>query len=118
MTTVVVVDDHAGFRATACALLALGGFGVVGEAASGAQTLDVIAALEPDVVLLDVQLPDVDGFAVTRELHAAGCATTVVLCSARNAADYGLQIDSCGAAGFITKSALTAAALWAIVGGS
>jgi DNA-binding NarL/FixJ family response regulator len=110
-TTVVVVDDHAGFRTMAAVLLAAGGFRVLGEAATGADALVVIAALAPDVVLLDVQLPDTDGFAVLRSVRAAGLATRVVLCSVRAAADYGTKLDGCGAAGFLTKSALTAQAL-------
>lgn len=110
-TTVVVVDDHAGFRAMAGALLTSGGFRVVGEAATGAEALAVVAALVPDVVLLDIQLPDIDGFVVLRSLRAAGLATRVVLCSVRMAADFGARLDGCGAAGFLTKSALTAEAL-------
>jgi two-component system nitrate/nitrite response regulator NarL len=111
VTTVVVVDDHAGFRAMAGALLTTSGFRVVGEAATGAEALATVAALAPDVVLLDVQLPDIDGFAVLRSLRGAGLETRVVLCSVRTAADYGARLDGCGASGFLTKSALTAEAL-------
>ena len=64
MPTIVVVDDHPTFRATACALLEAEGFVVVGEAADGLTALEVIERLAPDVVLLDVQLPDIDGFEV------------------------------------------------------
>ena len=64
MRTIVVVDDHPTFRATACALLEAEGFVVVGEAADGRSALEVIERLAPDVVLLDVQLPDIDGFEV------------------------------------------------------
>ncbi|WP_218579193.1 response regulator transcription factor [Phytohabitans houttuyneae] len=105
------MDDHAGFRTMAAVLLAAGGFRVLGEAATGADALIVIAALAPDVVLLDVELPDTDGFAVLRSVRAAGLTTRVVLCSVRAAADYGTKLDGCGAAGFLTKSALTAQAL-------
>lgn len=115
-TTVVVVDDHAGFRTMAAILLTAGGFRVLGEAATGAEALVLIAALMPDVVLLDVQLPDTDGFAVLRSVRAAGLATRVVLCSVRVAADYGAKLDGCGAAGFLTKSALTAEALRSLLG--
>lgn len=110
-TTVVVVDDHDGFRAMAAVLLAADGFRVVGEAATGEQALTVVAALTPDVVLLDVQLPDIDGFAVLRSLRRAGVPAKVVLCSVRVASDYGSRLQGCGAAGFLTKSALTAGAL-------
>ncbi|MDQ7911234.1 response regulator transcription factor [Phytohabitans sp. ZYX-F-186] len=105
------MDDHAGFRAMVGTLLAAGGFQMLGEAATGAEALVVISALVPDVVLLDVQLPDTDGFAVLRSVRAAGLATRVVLCSVRAAADYGARLDGCGAAGFLTKSALTPQAL-------
>jgi DNA-binding NarL/FixJ family response regulator len=113
--TVVVVDDHAGFRAMAGALLVAGGFEVVGEAATGAQALAEVTRLVPDVVLLDVQLPDIDGFSVSRALWASGAATCVVLCSVRTAADFGTQAGTCGAAGFLTKESLTADALMAIL---
>ena len=115
VTTVVVVDDHAGFRAMARALLADGGFRVIGEATTGAQALALAAGLAPEVMLLDVQLPDIDGFAVSRALRSAGSETRVVLCSVRAAADYGTRVGTCGATGFLTKSELTAAALRAIL---
>lgn len=111
MTTVLVVDDHAGFRAMARAVLSVGGFRVVGEAATGAQALAAVADLAPDVVLLDVQLPDIDGFAVSQALADTGCAARVVLCSVRGVEDYGVRADTCGAAGFLNKAALTPAAL-------
>jgi DNA-binding NarL/FixJ family response regulator len=110
-TTIVVVDDHVGFRTMAGALLTTGGFQVVGEAATGADALAVIAALAPDAVLLDLQLPDIDGFAILRSLRRAGLASRVVLCSVRVAADFGARLEQCGAAGFLTKSALTAEAV-------
>jgi len=110
-TTVVVVDDHDGFRTMAAVLLAADGFRVVGEAATGQQAVAVVAALAPEVVLLDVQLPDIDGFAVLRSLRRAGVPAKVVLCSVRAAGDYGSRLEGCGATGFLTKSALTAGAL-------
>lgn len=115
MTTVLVVDDHAGFRGMARVLLADGGFQVIGEAADGARALAAAAELAPDVVLLDVGLPDMDGFAVTRALRAVHATTWVVLCSVRAAADFGSRIDASGADGFLTKSALTADALRALL---
>ncbi|WP_323373647.1 response regulator transcription factor [Plantactinospora alkalitolerans] len=115
-TTVVVVDDHAGFRTMAAVLLSAGGFRIAGEASTGAEALAMITALVPDVVLLDVQLPDTDGFAVLRSLRQQGIASRVVLCSVRAATDYGARLDACGATGFLTKSALTAERLRIMLG--
>lgn len=84
-----MVDDHAGFRGFAGRLLAACGFEVVGEAADGAGALRQVAALDPDVVLLDVQLPDRDGFSVARALAGEPDPPAVVLTSARPLADYG-----------------------------
>ena len=66
--TVLIVDDHPSFRATARAVLEAEGFDVVGEARDGAEPVELAAALHPDVVLLDVQLPDSTGFEVAAEL--------------------------------------------------
>jgi CheY-like chemotaxis protein len=69
--TVLIVDDHAAFRASARALLQAEGFDVVGEAANGAAAVEAVAALRPEIVLLDIQLPDLDGLAVAEQLAAA-----------------------------------------------
>lgn len=100
---VLIVDDHAPFRAVARAMLAAGGFDVVGDVATGAA-----AALTPDLVLLDVQLPDTDGFVVSRALRRSAGGPCVVLCSIRDAGGYGPRVAACGAAGFIEKSQLSA----------
>ena len=71
-TTVLIVDDHPGFRASARMLLEAEGFDVVGEAGDGRSGLDAAAELRPDVVLLDIQLPDMDGFAVAAGLNING----------------------------------------------
>src|SRR5262249_61618738 len=76
--TLVVVDDHARFRAAVAERLAAAGWRIVGEAATGAAAIDIVARLAPDVVLLDVVLPDMDGFAVAGRLAAAGRASAVV----------------------------------------
>jgi DNA-binding NarL/FixJ family response regulator len=114
--TVLIVDDHPSFRATARALLESEGFTVVGEAADGAEALAKSHELRPDIVLLDVQLPDLDGFEVARRLCANGAAPAIVLVSSRDAADYGDLIPGCGARGFVPKGELTGAALRAVVG--
>ena len=86
----------------------------VGEAADAAGALAAVAAEAPDAVLLDVQLPDGDGFAVARALAAAD-GPTVVLISSRDAEDYGRRVAACGARGFIPKSKLSAAAVAALL---
>jgi len=114
-STVLVVDDHPSFRATARAVLEAEGFVVVGEAASGPEALERAAELRPDVVLLDVQLPGLDGFEVAAQLGANGASPTVVLVSSRDAADYGELITRSGAAGFVPKGELTGASIRALL---
>jgi DNA-binding NarL/FixJ family response regulator len=114
--TVLIVDDHPSFRATARALLEAEGFSVVDEAADGAEALAKTKELRPDLVLLDVQLPDIDGFEVARRLLENGFAPAIVLVSSRDAADYGELVDACGARGFVPKGELTGAALRALLG--
>jgi DNA-binding NarL/FixJ family response regulator len=109
--TVVIVDDHAGFRAQARTVLDAEGFEVVGEAADGASAVDEVTRLVPDVALVDVQLPDMDGFEVAARLRAAGCAARVVLTSSRDGTDFGSLVEKSGALGFIAKAELSGAAL-------
>ena len=111
---VLIVDDHQPFRAVARELLESAGYVVAGEAGDAVEALAAIAAESPDVVLLDVQLPDRDGFAVATALAAAG-GPPVVLISSRDADDYGQQVATCGARGFIPKSKLSAASFAALV---
>lgn len=113
--TVLIVDDHDGFRAHARDLLSLSDFDVVAEAADGQAALDQVSRLRPTVVLLDVRLPGIDGFAVARELASLPSPPVVVLVSTRDAADYGRRIAASGAAGFISKSLLTGDTLQAIL---
>ena len=111
-TTVLVVDDHPSFRATARAMLECEGFLVVGEAEDGATAVKAAATLKPDLVLLDVQLPDMDGFEVTRRLQALnGSRPQVVLTSSRDGADYGTLIEESAALGFVPKGELSGTAL-------
>ena len=111
---VLIVDDHEPFRAVARELLESAGYVVAGEAADAEEALAAVADAAPDAVLLDVQLPDRDGFSVATALAAAG-GPAVVLVSSREAEDYGRRIESCGARGFIAKSRLSAAAFAALV---
>ncbi|MCA1698145.1 MAG: response regulator transcription factor [Actinobacteria bacterium] len=109
--TVVIVDDHADFRAQAVELLQSAGYVVVGSCRDGGSALDAIATLRPDVVLLDVQLPDIDGFGVLEQVGGLSEGPTVVLISTREAADYGGRVARSGAAAFITKAELSAHSL-------
>ena len=115
MRTVLIVDDHAGFRQRARALLEADGFAVVGEAASGEEALAAFAALHPALVVLDVQLPDLDGFEVARRLCASNGGAAVVLTSSRDRCDYGSLLDGCPARGFVPKAELSGAALAALL---
>lgn len=108
---VLIVDDHAEFRELARRVLEQGGFVVVGEAVDGGATTAAVAEMRPDVVLLDVQLPDVDGFAVAEALAAGNHPPIVVLTSSRDASDFGSRIARSGVRGFIPKSRLSATAL-------
>jgi DNA-binding NarL/FixJ family response regulator len=114
---VLIADDHDGFRAAARRLLSDAGFRVVGEAADGHEAIREAGVLRPSLVVLDVRLPDLDGFEVARRLLALPAAPAVVLVSTREAADYGRRIVDSGAVGFITKSRLSAGTLLEIVRG-
>jgi DNA-binding NarL/FixJ family response regulator len=104
---VLIVDDHAAFRSFAHRVLVADGLAVVGEAADGAAAIAAVSELRPDVVLLDVGLPDMDGFAVAEVLAARDEPPAVVLVSSRSRADYGTLADAGGVRGFIPKAALT-----------
>lgn len=112
---VLIVDDHAGFRSQARSLLEAAGHDVVGEADDGRSALVAISKLRPDLVLLDVQLPDTTGFDVTRLLRQDPDAPAVILVSSREASDYGHRIIRSGARGFVSKNELSAAALANII---
>jgi len=113
--SVLIVDDHADFRASARALLELQGFAVVGDAEDGRTALAAAAALRPDVVLLDVQLPDMDGFEVARHLAAGARAPQVVLISSRRRSAYETRLPDAPVAGFIGKHELSGSALAALL---
>ena len=108
---VLVVDDHPSFRRCAGTLLSSEGFDVVGEAEDGASALTLVAELDPDLVVLDVQLPDISGFEVASRLHERDPGLAIVLVSSRDRSSYGSMIGTSGARGFITKGDLSGAAL-------
>jgi CheY-like chemotaxis protein len=114
--TVVIVDDHAEFRESASALLEAEGFVVIGAAADGDEAIAAVERLRPQVVLLDVQLPGLDGFAVVERLAARPDPPRIVLISSREAAAYGPRLEAAAAQGFIPKRELSGSALAALVG--
>ena len=109
--TLVIVDDHAGFREFAGALLEAEGYEVIGEAADGASAIALVCRLLPDVVLLDIVLPDVDGFTVSERIAAEAPGCAVVLTSTRSSRSYGARLASSPARGFVGKSELRGSAI-------
>jgi DNA-binding NarL/FixJ family response regulator len=115
MATILIIDDHAAFRVQARALLVADGFSVIGEAVDGTSGLEAARTLRPDLVLLDIGLPDVEGFEVASELAVTGPPPLVVLTSSREASDYGPRLTSSQVLGFIPKDELSGAAIRALV---
>jgi DNA-binding NarL/FixJ family response regulator len=109
--SVLIVDDHPGFRAAARALLEIEGYQVIGEAADGQSGIDAARTLRPDVVLLDIQLPDLDGFEVCERLSYEVYKPAVVLTSSRDPSDYGPCLTRAAARGFVPKAELTGAGI-------
>jgi len=109
--TVLIVDDHPAFRAAARRLLELEGYDVVGEAEDGLSAITAARTLRPDFILLDVQLPDVDGFEVAERLCTDPIHPQIVLTSSRDRSDYGPCLASTPARGFVPKAELSAAGI-------
>lgn len=93
-----------------------GGFDVVGEAADRVQALEAVTRLRPDVVLLDVQLPDFNGFEIAARLNSSRHQPDIVLTSSRDAAEFGGLIERSSARGFIPKAKLSGTRLAALLG--
>lgn len=108
---VLIIDDHPAFRAQARALLSAAGYEVVGEAADGASGMRVARDVSPDVVLLDIQLPDTTGFDVACQVGGWQDPPAIVLISSRDASDYGRRLERSCARGFIAKAELSARTL-------
>ena len=114
--TVLIIDDHADFRASARALLEADGFQVIGEAGDGGSGVRLARELRPSIVLLDIALPDLDGFAVAGQLADLPDPPSVVLISSRERSAYGRRIDAAAARGFLSKRQISGPAITALVG--
>ena len=114
--TVLIVDDHDAFRDATRSMLETEGFEIVGDVAGGHDALAAAERLRPDVVLLDIQLPDLDGFAVADELASRLPAPEVILISSRDAETYGARLARAPARGFLAKQDLSGAALAGLIG--
>jgi DNA-binding NarL/FixJ family response regulator len=114
--TVLIVDDHPSFRAAARILLESAGFDVVDESEDAAGALAAAARLRPEIVLLDIGLPDGDGFEVAERLASGDDAPIVILVSSREVAWYRRRLAESPARGFIAKGDLSGDAVEALVG--
>jgi DNA-binding NarL/FixJ family response regulator len=113
--TVLIVDDHPSFLAAARFLLETEGFDVVGVATDGESAIQETLRSSPAIVLLDVSLPDMDGFEVASRLRAAGASSAIVFTSSRDGSDFGSLIVESGGSGFIAKAELSGEGLRALV---
>jgi len=114
-TTVLIVDDHPSFRTSARRILEDAGYDVVGEAPDGKSALAAARVLRPAVVLLDVQLPDLDGFEIALQLTGEADPPAVVMTSSRDRSDFGGMVADSGARGFVAKDELSGSALAALL---
>jgi DNA-binding NarL/FixJ family response regulator len=114
--SVLIVDDHPAFRASARRVLEADGYEIVGEAADGRGAVAAARRLRPDIVLLDVNLPDADGFDVAREIASGSAgAPVIVLTSSHDREDFGDSLSTSSVAGFVPKDQLSGAAVAALV---
>ena len=113
--SVLIVDDHAPFRARARTMLEDDGFCVVGEAADGEEAVAAALRLRPEIVLLDIQLPDLDGFAVAERLADEPDPPAVVLISSRSIGAYRQRLKVSPVRGFIAKSEFSGECLLALL---
>ena len=103
---VVIADDHPVYREGLARLLAeLGGFDVVGLAADGAEAVALVSSLAPDVAVLDIRMPNVDGIEATRRITAAGCPTSVVVLTMFDGDEMVVAAVRAGARGYLLKDA-------------
>jgi DNA-binding NarL/FixJ family response regulator len=111
----LIVDDHAEFRDSASVLLEGEGFDVVGSAATGEEAVGQAMRLDPDLVLLDIQLPGMDGFVTAERLAALVNPPVVVLISSRARSSYGTRIDHAPVRGFLAKHELSGESLKSLI---
>ena len=109
--TILIVDDHTAFRRIVREVLEADGYDVVGEAPDGRAGLSAALSLKPDVVLLDVRLPDMDGFAVALSLAANGGGPAVIVTSSSDDPLYPARAARSGARGFVAKHDVCGASL-------
>ena len=114
--TVLIVDDHESFRRSVRRLLEAEGFVVLGEAADGKTALSAVLEMRPELVLLDIMLPDMDGFTVAERLMARPEPPLVILTSSRRGSEYGPRLEKTSACGFISKAELSGASLVRLAG--
>ena len=114
---IVIVDDDPSFLATVRVVLEAEGFAVVGEALTGLDGVAIAAEVDPDLVLVDVNLPDIDGFEVANRLAGLADAPPVVLTSIRSALDFGSLIETSRARAFVTKADISGPALAGLLDG-
>jgi DNA-binding NarL/FixJ family response regulator len=117
LVRVLIVDDQELFRKAASAVVQeTEGFVLVGSVATGEESIPAARQLWADLVLMDVNLPGIDGFESTRRLHALGAAPVVILLSTHDEGEFGDDVQDCGAAAYVAKSAFgpeTLASVWA-----
>jgi DNA-binding NarL/FixJ family response regulator len=112
---VLIVDDNARFRERARQRLEADGYEVVAEAADAASALEAARRHRPNVVLLDIGLPDMSGLTLAERLTRGSDPPAVVLTSTHDAADFGDRVTSCGARGFVPKAGLSGDAISALL---
>jgi len=112
---VLIIDDNSAFRAAARQLLERRGFVVAAEAGNGVEGLRAATEHTPDLAIVDVQLPDLDGFEVAERLRALDQAPEVILTSSLDGTDFGALVASSSALGFIPKAELSARAIEALL---
>jgi len=116
MHTILIVDDNDGFRRQARAVLEADGLAVIGEAADGSSGLASARRLRPDLVLLDIGLPDMDGFDVAEALAKDDAPPSVILTSSRDADEYGPRLAGSRSVGFVPKDELSGPAIRSLLG--
>jgi DNA-binding NarL/FixJ family response regulator len=112
---VLIVDDNSAFRAAARQLLERSGFVVVAEAGDGDDGYRAAQEHTPDIAIVDVQLPDHDGFEVAERLRELDPAPAVILTSSLDGTDFGALVATSSALGFIPKAELSARAIEALL---